>query len=125
MKSAKIIVALAGLMLAASVMPAGATGMYVRDFKRLQADPQYEDLLTGYIEGLIEGEIMGAVGESAAWGGTIEKPKLFCFDPADHYGGKEGLKDVRAYLSKNADVPENVKVGAVILVILRDRYPCG
>jgi len=124
MKRWVFVTLLATVMLAVSSMPARATGIFVGDFRRFEADPKYSPFVEGYIEGLIEGIIVGLAMETRARAGDGTDIKALCLDPSDHYKAKDAVQDVRRYLSAHPETPDNWTVGTVMALILAERYRC-
>jgi len=116
--------ALASAVLSMSPAPASATGISVGDFKKFEGDPQYDAFVRGYLEGLVEGEIVGVTLETRARGGGFKEARAFCIKLDDHYEVDQSLTDVRAYLVAHPETPDDWTIGTVMAAILAQRYPC-
>jgi hypothetical protein len=106
----------------APAAPANATGIFVRDFQRFESDPQYDAFVHGYMEGLVEGTLVGNLAEAKAR--SSNAVKSICIDPSSRYGADDALRDVRGYLAAHPETPGNWTVGTVLAITMAKQYPC-
>jgi hypothetical protein len=99
--------------------------MFVSDFEKLDADPQYKGAVMAYLAGSVEGILIGAGAEAKAQTGRSGLIKSICPDFEDHYKPEQTLADVRAILKAHPEIPrQTTTMGAVVAMAVHDRYKC-
>ena len=115
---------LGAALASALVAPAAASDILLKDFKRIEADPQKHEVAVAYAVGAVNGIMIGAAAEAKMQTGHSGRTKSICPDVEENWTPQGILAAVKDVIAQHPEMPDNTLMSAVAAYAVGQHYKC-